>query len=140
MTTARQLTSPIPDLMQGKPGSALSTGAGLIGLPRTATVSKKVQDAILRQRAEDILDESGEAKEFERHYIPRERHARIIAEEGEAGKEKVKRLLKLEAILNRLAEEARGRKVQALGGKERARAIRSSNKELIDQLKQEAGI
>lgn len=138
ITTAKQLTSPIPDVIKGDySGAAIGVIPKLTGLPSIVDVNPIQREAIKRQRAQEILQLEGKARSFERVYVPQATISRVKATQGDHAAEK---LLLLQEILNKLADKARKRQVERLGGQVNARKMRASLKAEIDMLRQQAGI
>ena len=141
LTTANQLTSPLPSLHEGEAGDILpalaqtTTGMGI------HTVFENVQDAIKRERVAEKLESTGKAKSFERTYVPLERIARTEMEEGRGAAEE---LLILQAALNRLAKKGQARRdeymLERFGSEEAVEEYAKMLRERIAKLKQERGI
>ena len=94
LSTARQVTDPRKGLLS----RGLNTFTGL----KTSTVSPAAQDAILRERAAELMRQLG-GRSFERSYFPEEVKARMSPEDLEKAE-------MYESLMNLLAERAKQRK------------------------------
>ena len=105
-TTARQLTGPLraarDPLRKGSllPES-LKTAVNLLTGARITRVSPAAQDALLRERTQQLMRRAG-SKTFVKSYIPEEVEASMTPEELEEAR-------KLEALMNTLARRSKAR-------------------------------
>lgn len=96
LTTARTLTDPRKSLA----AKAINLGTGV----RVTDVSPAAQDAILQERAAELLKDLG-GKEFAKPYFPKERKERLSAAE-------LAKVETLQQILNELARRRKARSVR----------------------------
>lgn len=105
-TTARQLTGPLrtltdPLMKKSLAPEAIKTGVNLLTGARITRVSPAAQDALLRERAQQMMRRAG-GKTFVKSYIPEEVEATMTPAELEDAR-------KLEALMNTLATRSKAR-------------------------------
>lgn len=105
-TTARQLTSPVraltdPLMKRSLTPEVIKTGVNLLTGARITRVSPAAQDALLRERAQQMMRRAG-GKTFIKSYIPEEVEATMTPSELEDAR-------KLEALMNTLAKRSKTR-------------------------------
>lgn len=126
MSTAEQLTKPIPELKKGDAAEVIPAIANFFTGIKPKTVRAETRRAIRQDRAVEKLKELVETKNFEQHYVD----DRVMLQLLQTDPEKARKVMLVQELLKKMAEEgkARGRKYKSQKDATKAR---------IEQLKQD---